>query len=78
MLIVTRLLKERKVGKHIYFVFHFKGVYSGSYIKEISARKSNLDLVQGEDYIIWAGPKMIKDEILDVSIVKIKPLSAIY
>lgn len=58
-----------------FFRFHFKGFYTGLRIKEIHVYPERpVELVKGEDYLLWVKYKSVKESVLEVSLLKFKKI----
>ncbi len=67
------LIFSRCLKKDNFYWFHFRGFYQGHKIKLIKTR-TNLEIEVFNDYLLWVHEISIRDEILEVKVIKIKKI----
>jgi hypothetical protein len=78
ILIISRCVSKRKSprSEKSFYCFHFKGFYRGEKVKVIHLYSEGLEenLSKGDDYLLWVKRKNIKDEVLEVDLIKHKKI----
>lgn len=79
ILVISRCVSKRKSikGEKFYYRFHFKGYYQGQKIKIIHLFPSGPGLAseqlsKGDDYLLWVKRRKVREEILEVELIKYK------